>query len=106
MSVGMAFKNQSSQLLRNFQSFKPANNLIYNTNNLQLSQPIIPGNNHQVRQGNYQNIDRLARSINYQGNSLSELATILSKYAKTEAEKARIIYVWITHNITYDVASF
>jgi transglutaminase/protease-like cytokinesis protein 3 len=106
MSVGMAFQNQNSQTLTSFQSFKPATDLISNTNNIKLSQPIIPGNNPQVRQGNYQNIDRLARSINYTGNSVSELAKILSKYAKTEAEKARIIYVWITHNITYDVASF
>lgn len=106
MSVGIAFNNKNSQTLTSFQSFKPATDLISNTNNIKLSQPIIPGNNPQVRQGNYQNLDRLARSINYTGNSVSELAKILSKYAKTEAEKARIIYVWITHNIAYDVASF
>lgn len=36
---------------------------------------------------------------------MEELSQILSKYAKTEADKARIIYTWITYNISYDVGA-
>jgi transglutaminase/protease-like cytokinesis protein 3 len=106
ISAWITFKNQPNKLLKDIQLLNPTAELITNAKNPRLSQPIIPGNNPQVRQGNYQNLDRLARRINYTGNSVPELAAILSKYAKTEAEKARIIYVWITHNINYDVASF
>jgi transglutaminase/protease-like cytokinesis protein 3 len=54
----------------------------------------------------YNNIDRVARSINYQGNSTTELAALLSRNATTDLEKARLIYSWITNNISYDAAAF
>jgi transglutaminase/protease-like cytokinesis protein 3 len=59
-----------------------------------------------VYQGNYDHIDQATQNVNYSGNSVSELANILSKYAQTEAEKARIIYSWIAYNIKYDVPSY
>jgi transglutaminase/protease-like cytokinesis protein 3 len=54
----------------------------------------------------YNNIDRVARSIDYRGNSTTELAGILSRQGKNDLEKARLIYSWIAHNIDYDAASF
>jgi transglutaminase/protease-like cytokinesis protein 3 len=67
---------------------------------------VKPGFSETIRNFNYEPIDNVAQSIQYQGTSVSELASILSPYAKTEAEKARIIYSWIAHNIPYDVPGF
>ena len=51
-------------------------------------------------------LDQQAASINYSGNSVEELAKILTPFATTETEKARLIYAWITQHISYDVQSF
>ena len=48
-------------------------------------------------------LDQLAASVDYSGSSVEELAKILSPLATTEAEKARLIYSWITQHIGYDV---
>ena len=67
---------------------------------------INPGAIEEVKDSKYLEIDKKAFSVHYQGTSVSELAAILSQYAKTEPEKARIAYSWITHNINYDVPAF
>ena len=56
--------------------------------------------------GDLARIDRLAQELNYAGSSVKELAALLEQNAATEAEKARIIFAWITQHITYDVAAF
>jgi transglutaminase/protease-like cytokinesis protein 3 len=68
--------------------------------------PAIPVSNPGVFNANYDRIDQVAKNLNYYGTSVKELAQLLNKYTQTEAEKARIIYTWIAHNITYDVPSF
>ncbi|WP_013322993.1 transglutaminase domain-containing protein [Gloeothece verrucosa] len=67
---------------------------------------VIAGSSQTVNALNYDTIDQSAFSISYDGSSVSELAAILSQYATTQAEKARIIYAWITHNIAYDVSAY
>ena len=71
----------------------------------EIDEPIVIGDEYNILEGNFTYIDRQALKVQYHGNSVSELAEILSQYAHTDAEKARIIYRWITHNITYDVAA-
>lgn len=56
--------------------------------------------------GDYAKIDQIAYSIQYSGDSVRELAQILSKYASTPTEKARIAYTWIAHNINYNVQDY
>lgn len=56
--------------------------------------------------GDYEKIDSDAKSVQYSGNSVQELAQILSQYASTPTEKARIAYTWITHNIDYNVQDY
>lgn len=68
-----------------------------------IDEPIIINNPVNLQDRRFTLIDNKAKSIQYQGNSVKELANILSPYATTEEEKARIIYTWITHNISYDV---
>ncbi|BAQ59633.1 hypothetical protein GM3708_38 [Geminocystis sp. NIES-3708] len=70
-----------------------------------IDEPIIINNPVNLQEKRFTAIDSKARSIEYTGNSVQDLANILSQYATTEEEKARIIYTWITHNITYDVAA-
>ena len=59
---------------------------------------IIAGSTDELKTTNFAEIDNHAFSIRYDGTSVWELASLLSPYAKTEAEKARIIYSWITFN--------
>lgn len=70
-----------------------------------IDEPIIINNPVNLQNQKFTGIDNKARSIQYTGNSVEELANILSSYATTEEEKARIIYTWITHNISYDVVA-
>jgi transglutaminase/protease-like cytokinesis protein 3 len=56
--------------------------------------------------GNYQTVDYYGKSIQYRGTSIEELAAILSQYAPTPTDKARIAYTWVTHNIDYDVQTY
>jgi hypothetical protein len=71
-----------------------------------LPRNLVAGNSEAIRKGNYRAIDEQASTLEYRGDSPSELAGLLSRYAVTEAEKARVIYAWIAHHITYDVASY
>jgi len=51
----------------------------------------------------FQNIDNYARKCPTSATqTTSSLAGYLQKYCKTDIEKARAIYVWITENISYD----
>ncbi|MEG3438649.1 transglutaminase domain-containing protein [Pannus brasiliensis CCIBt3594] len=67
---------------------------------------LVAGSGDRVRGANYRSIDELARSLDYQGNSVAELAALLSRFAITPAEKARAIYTWIAYHINYDVSGF
>lgn len=67
-----------------------------------IDEPISGGNSEVINESNFAAIDKKARSIQYYGDSVYELGYILSKYANTDLEKARIIYTWITENIDYD----
>jgi transglutaminase/protease-like cytokinesis protein 3 len=69
-------------------------------------QPIKFGDSEYLGQQDFSEIDRLAQELNYSGSSIPELATLLAKNAPTEADKARIIYAWITQHISYDVVAF
>ncbi len=64
--------------------------------------PVIPGNNDELNKNKFAAIDKQATFIAYYGDSVTELADILSQYATTDLDKARLIYSWITHNIAYD----
>ncbi|WP_373480171.1 transglutaminase domain-containing protein [Geminocystis sp.] len=66
---------------------------------------VVITNQKNFRDTTFQRIDNLAINVKYSGNSVKELANILSQYATTDEEKARIIYTWITHNISYDVVA-
>jgi transglutaminase/protease-like cytokinesis protein 3 len=67
---------------------------------------IKPGTEDISSRFSYEAIDRAAAGVVYQGESVSELALILKQYANSDADKARIIFTWITNNIAYDVPSF
>ncbi|MGY6528362.1 MAG: transglutaminase domain-containing protein [Cyanobacterium sp.] len=67
--------------------------------------PIVIGDINSLNHNRFAEIDAKALQVQYSGNSTSELASLLSQYATTDEEKARIIYSWITHNIAYDVVS-
>ncbi len=69
-------------------------------------QPIQIGSSEDIAKQDFTEIDRLAAKINYQGESIEELANLLAQNAHNELEKARIIYAWITQHISYDVTSF
>ncbi|MBE9043173.1 transglutaminase [Pleurocapsales cyanobacterium LEGE 10410] len=68
--------------------------------------PIHPGSTKKIAQQDLAQIDRLAKKLNYSGESVTELASILEQNAVTELEKARIIYAWVTQHISYDVPAF
>lgn len=72
----------------------------------QQYQPIQFGNTENLARQDFSQIDALAKQLNYSGSSVQELADLLAKNAPTEADKARIIYAWITQHISYDVAAF
>jgi transglutaminase/protease-like cytokinesis protein 3 len=69
-------------------------------------QPIQFGDAKNLAQKDFSEIDRLAQQLNYSGSSIPELADLLAKNAPTDADKARIIYAWITQHISYDVPAF
>ena len=69
-------------------------------------QPLKIGNTENFSQQNFEQIDLIAKQLDYNGSSVEELAALLMQNASTEADKARIIYAWITQHITYDVAAF
>lgn len=53
----------------------------------------------------FSTVDRTAAALNYSGDSVFELATLLSQSAATEVEKARIAYAWIAYHVAYDVSA-
>lgn len=55
-------------------------------------------------QVNYKEIDSISKQIQYTKN-LNRLVLTLTKDLKTDIEKARAIYIWITENIEYDYKS-
>jgi transglutaminase/protease-like cytokinesis protein 3 len=54
----------------------------------------------------FSRIDQIAANLHYQGTNIPELASQLSLHAKTEIEKARIIYTWLAYHIAYDVEAY
>ncbi len=80
--------------------------ILSSDNNNENNQSVIAGAAEEFRTTNFTKIDKYASSVRYDGTSIFELASLLSHYARTEAEKARIIYSWIAYNITYDVPAY
>ena len=68
-------------------------------------QSLTVGAKTQLRD-NFTAIDSQAQILNYTGNSIQELAKLLTTQAPTEAEKARIIYSWLAYHIIYDVPAY
>jgi transglutaminase-like putative cysteine protease len=54
---------------------------------------------------NFKEIDSLARTIKYE-NDLPKLVNQLTQNYKTDTEKYRAIFVWITDNIAYDYKTY
>ena len=54
---------------------------------------------------NFKDLDSLAKMIKYEDN-LPELVNRLTTNCKTEEEKYRAIFIWITHNIGYDYKTY
>lgn len=53
----------------------------------------------------YTSLDSIARTITYKGDTKILSHELTSRYI-SETEKARAIFIWVTHNISYDVKSF
>lgn len=56
-------------------------------------------------QTKFDTIDNYVKTIKYDGN-ISKLVSDLTKSCKTEIEKSRAIYFWITENISYDYKTY
>jgi len=69
----------------------------------QVSSP-QPGPKLALNPTRVKELDAIAANLTYSQDSVTELAALLRPYAQTEAEKARLIYSWITQHIAYDVA--
>jgi transglutaminase/protease-like cytokinesis protein 3 len=115
LSIGLTIKNNpqffglvSEELtwknVFNSSSFSP-NSLKFLTEEFvtKIDEPIVINNPDNLQEKRFTTIDNKALAVQYTGNSVKDLANILSQNAATEEEKARIIYTWITHNISYDV---
>jgi transglutaminase/protease-like cytokinesis protein 3 len=102
LSVGFTIKSNPDWL----SLFSLANNSLKSLTQefvTEIDEPIVYSANSNFENVNFQRIDQIAQSINYDGDSTTELAEILSVHANTDLEKARIIYSWITHHIIYDL---
>ena len=65
------------------------------------------GTGRAAAPGKFAAIDRHALAAPRSAErSISSLAAYLVRPARTELEKARAIYRWVTHNIAYDAAAF
>ena len=110
VSALIALKNNShltyDQLTQNDYFNSSSLNYKFNSKFLEEDKNFILPGSHEFKSADFTKIDNYASSIRYDGTSVSELASLLSHYAKTEPEKARIIYSWIAYNITYDVPAF
>ena len=115
LSTAIALKN-NSQLTR-INSLKDYSSNLSNLNDISQKYSVtdnndksqdfaIAGSIDDFKNIDFTKIDNYASSVRYQGTSVFELASLLSRYARTEAEKARIIYSWIAYNITYDVPAY
>jgi transglutaminase/protease-like cytokinesis protein 3 len=62
-----------------------------------------PGNPQSLNLSNAEPLDQFAKNLTYSGTSVKELAGLLSPQGRTEAEKARLAYSWVTQHIAYDV---
>ena len=69
-------------------------------------QPIKIGSSQDIQNHDFSELDRLAANLNYPGDSIEELANLLTENTSNELEQARIIYAWITQHISYDVPAF
>tara|TARA_B100000809_G_scaffold144339_1_gene141947 strand:- start:38658 stop:39827 length:1170 start_codon:yes stop_codon:yes gene_type:complete len=55
-------------------------------------------------QSNYLILDNASKKVPYSLKSSNAIALELTKNFNTDIEKTRAIYIWITHNISYDYA--
>jgi transglutaminase/protease-like cytokinesis protein 3 len=55
-------------------------------------------------QSNYLILDNASKKVPYSLKSSNAIALELTKKLNTDIEKTRAIYIWITHNISYDYA--
>lgn len=65
---------------------------------------LAPAINHASR--DFESIDLQASRVSAQGLSVASLARNLAALGSTDAEKARAIFTWIAHNVSYDTHSF
>lgn len=56
-------------------------------------------------QGIYKSLDQKSRSIPDSLRTYSEISRHLTRNCNSEKEKVRAIFIWISHNIKYDVAA-
>lgn len=97
------FDNEQLNKLLNFANFDNSSiKKITEKLVVEVDGPVRAGNGDRLKNNQLLTIDKQAASLPYYGNSVTELANILSQYATTDLEKARLIYSWITHNIAYD----
>ena len=69
-------------------------------------QPIVVGDARKISRQDFNEIDRIAKELDYSGTSIEELANLLEQNTTTETEEARIIYAWITQHIAYDLSAY
>jgi hypothetical protein len=59
----------------------------------------------ETLQARYARLDQFARQLpEAQATSLAKLAAALATQARTDDDKARLIFTWVAHHIAYDVA--
>ncbi len=59
----------------------------------------------ETLQARYARLDQFARQLpEAQATSLAKLAAALAAQARTDDDKARLIFTWVAHHIAYDVA--
>ncbi len=56
--------------------------------------------------GQFEEIDKEAREIPIRGLTVDNLARTIESKAKTDLEKARMLFTFIAHNIEYDLSAF
>jgi len=62
---------------------------------------------HSLAQSRFAFIDDFAKNIPiHQAKSVDQLAKSLTQHCKSDLEKVRAIYVWISDNVVYDFAAF
>ena len=62
---------------------------------------------YPFQQTDYKEIDRYARNTpKWAEETIDDLVRYITRYTKNDFEKARAIYAWITHNISYDIEGY